>query len=82
MELEPFSTICDHQDTKYDSHEIENEQISKNINSYKYIKGYMGQQYLHCAIFQEHIMVVLYTCRYLAIFLLCFGHQDTESKSQ
>ena len=75
-----FSLLfCDHQDTESESYEMEMS-IPQPIFTHKIIKGYMGQRFLYSTRWVKIIVVVIHVYGPLAIFLLLYAHQYTESK--
>ena len=56
--------------------------ISQPIFTKKKINGYMEQRYTHSTRWEKNIVVFLYVYCALAIFLLFWNYQDTESESQ
>ena len=63
----------------YDDQDTESE--STNINTYKDIKFYMGQQYPYPTRWVKNIVVLIHIYGARTIFLLFFYHQDTKSGS-
>ena len=72
--------FCDHPDTGYKSSKMKIG-VAEPILTQKREKKPLGQRYQYSTRWGNNIMVVLPVCGDLAIFLLFFNHQDTESES-
>ena len=79
MELEFFSTICDHQDTESGSFEA-GMIIYEPIFTHKNIKGYIGQLYTYYTIWEQNIVAVPHIYWARGICLLFCDQQDVESE--
>ena len=72
--------LRDHQDTEYESFEMEIG-IAGPIFTSKNIKCLMGQQYPYPTKWEKNIVVIIHIYGAIAIFLLFCVHKDTGSES-